>query len=166
MSANEAQLLDILRGLRFLSGVGDEVLKTIASVATLKEFPAGAVVFREGQSESHIYLVVTGGVALEVRLAGRDARRIQTVGAGELLGWSPVLGQITMTATARTVDPTRLIAVDGTQLVSLCEHNPKFGYEFMKRTALALATRLSATRLQLLDVYGRELPAAAAGQEG
>ena len=164
MSASSAQILEILRELRFLHGVGDEVLSTIASIAELREIPVGSVVFREGQSESHIYLVVSGSVTLEVRLTGREPRRIQSVGAGELLGWSPVLGQITMTATARAAEPTRLIAVDGTQLLTLCEHNPKFGYEFMKRTALALATRLSATRLQLLDVYGHQLPAAA-GQE-
>jgi CRP/FNR family cyclic AMP-dependent transcriptional regulator len=165
MSANAAQILDILRSLRFLHGIGDEALSTIASVAELREVPAGSVVFREGQSDSHIYLVVSGAVALEIRLTGRDPKRIQTVGAGELLGWSPVLGQISMTATARAVDPTKLIAVDATQLATYCEHNAKFGFEFMKRTALALATRLSATRLQLLDVYGHQLPTAAVGQE-
>ena len=165
MSASSAQILEMLRGLRFLSGVGDEALKTIASVAELREVPADSVIFREGQSNSHIYLVVSGAVALEIRLTGREAKRIQTVGPGELLGWSPVLGQISMTATGRSVGPTRLIAVDGTQLATLCEHDPKFGYEFMKRTAMALATRLSATRLQLLDVYGQQLPAAAPGQE-
>jgi CRP/FNR family cyclic AMP-dependent transcriptional regulator len=165
MSANAAQILDILRSLRFLHGIGDEALSTIASVAELREVPAGSVVFREGQSDSHIYLVVSGAVALEIRLIGREAKRIQTVGAGELLGWSPVLGQISMTATARAVDPAKLIAVDATQLATLCEHDPKFGFEFMKRTALALATRLSATRLQLLDVYGHQLPTAAVGQE-
>ena len=51
------------------------------------------------------------------------------------------------------------------QLASICEHNPRFGYEFMKRTALALATRLSATRLQLLDIFGDALPTVAHGQE-
>jgi CRP-like cAMP-binding protein len=165
MSANAAQMLDILRSLRFLHGVGDEVLTTIASVAELREVAAGSVVFREGQSDSHIYLVVSGAVGLEIRLVGQGPKRIQTVGPGELLGWSPVLGQITMTATARAVGATTLVAVDATQLATLCQHNPKFGFEFMKRTALALATRLSATRLQLLDVYGHQLPAAAAGQE-
>jgi CRP-like cAMP-binding protein len=164
MSGNVAQILEILRGLRFLHGVGDEVLSTIASVAELRELPAGTVIFREGQSDSHIYLVVSGGVGLEIRLTGKDAKRIQTVGPGELLGWSPILGQITMTATARAVGVTKVVAVDGTQLKTLCEHNPKFGYEFMKRTALALATRLGATRLQLLDVYGQQMPAPA-GQE-
>ena len=40
----------------------------------------------------------------------------------------------------------------------LCDHDPQFGYELMRRTALALAKRLSATRMQLVNVYGDQLP--------
>ena len=36
--------------------------------------------------------------------------------------------------------------------------NPEFGFEFMHRVAMALAQRLSATRLQLLDMSGFQLP--------
>jgi hypothetical protein len=41
----------------------------------------------------------------------------------------------------------------------LCEQNPDFGYQFMHRTALTLAARLTATRSQLLDMLGTETPA-------
>jgi hypothetical protein len=40
--------------------------------------------------------------------------------------------------------------------ISLCESDPRLGYELMRRTALALSKRLSAARLQLLDVFGAE----------
>jgi CRP-like cAMP-binding protein len=63
-----------------------------------------------------------------------------------------------MTATARVLEPTTLLLIDAKQLAALCEHNPRFGYEFMRRTALVLSQRLSATRLQLLDIYHHELP--------
>jgi CRP-like cAMP-binding protein len=85
-------------------------------------------------------------------------KRLQTIGQGELLGWSPVLGLSNMTATARVLEPSTLVVLDAKQLVTLCEHNARFGYEFMRRTALALSHRLSATRLQLLDVFHHELP--------
>ena len=58
----------------------------------------------------------------------------------------------------RVLEPTTVLVLDARQLVTLCEHNPRFGYEFMRRTALALSQRSSATRLQLLDVYHHELP--------
>ena len=94
-----------------------------------------------------------------------SSKRLQTVGSGELLGWSPILGLVEMTATARAFQPTQVVAIDTKQLNAICEHNPRFGLEFMRRTAQALAQRLSATRLQLLDVYNHELPVTPASQE-
>lgn len=149
----------VLREIRFLHDFPDAYLEPLASVASLRRCPPGTVVFREGQRESNIHLVVEGSVSLECCTAGTGCRRLHTVGRGELLGWSPVLGLGAMTATARVLDPTILLVIDARQLAALCEHNPRFGYEFMRRTALALSQRLSATRLQLLDVYHHALPA-------
>ncbi len=154
----DEDLLNIIRDIQFLHDFPDDYLKPLASVATLKECAPGALVFREGQKNSQLYLIVKGSVSLEFCTPGLGCKRLQTAGPGELLGWSPVLGLSDMTATARVLEPTTLVVVDAKQLVTLCEHNPRFGYEFMRRTALALSQRLSATRLQLLDVYHHELP--------
>jgi CRP-like cAMP-binding protein len=159
-------MLETLRGVHFLHDIDEAHLRPMASVAQLRSLPAKTVLFREGQDHREIYLVLEGSIALEVRVSGRDSKRLQTVGKGELLGWSPLLGQVEMTATARALQPARLIAIDATQLLAICEHDPRFGLEFMRRTAQALSQRLSATRLQLLDVYSDELPVAPAGQEG
>jgi CRP-like cAMP-binding protein len=155
-----------LRGIRFLDDIGEDDIHRIASVARIETYQPGAVVFREGDRLTRIFLVALGNVALEVRVAGRGARRIHTVGTGELLGWSPVLDQGPMTATARAVTPTQVVAIDAFQVLALCHQDPGFGVTFMRRTALALAQRLNATRLQLLDVYGAELPVVAGAGEG
>jgi CRP-like cAMP-binding protein len=154
----EAALLEMLRQSRFLEGVGPEDLTRLAAVARLEEYPPGALLFREGQRLSHIFLVAEGNVALEICLPGQGCKRIQTVGPGELLGWSPILDQSPMTATARALGAARLIALDAPQVLAQCSHNLAFGYALMRRTALALASRLNGTRLQLLDVYRHELP--------
>ena len=159
-------MLDTLRNVYFLHDIEEAHLRQVASIAQTRVVPAGSVLFREGQDHRDIYLVLEGAVALEVRVSGRETKRLQTVGKGELLGWSPLLGQVEMTATARAMQPTRLVSIDATQLLALCEHNPRFGLEFMKRTAQALSKRLSATRLQLLDVYNDELPVTPTGREG
>ena len=88
---------------------------------------------------------------------GRGCTTIQTIGPGELLGWSPVLGSPLMTATSRVLAPATLVALNAGQILAVCEHNPRFGMEFMRRTAQALAVRLNATRLHLLDVYRQDL---------
>jgi len=156
--AMEQDLLTTLRNIQFLHDLPDEYLEPISSVAHTKEYRAGTVIFREGQKESEIYLMFKGAVALEMCAPGQGCQQLQTVGAGELLGWSPLLGFDRVTATARALEPTKVIVIDARQLLALCEHNPRFGYEFMRRTALALTSRLLAARLHLLDVYKAEIP--------
>lgn len=147
-----------LKEVRFLQDIADEHLTRLAEIAQVQDLPADVVVFREGQPCRAVFLVLAGDVALELNVPGQGATRVHTVGEGELLGWSPLVDPGPMTATARTLRPCRLIAIDGLQLSVLCEHNPRFGLEFMRRTVKALAKRLNATRLQLLDVFRHELP--------
>jgi CRP-like cAMP-binding protein len=162
----EPTLLETLRQIRFLEGVTAEQLHQVASVAHLEEYHPGALIFREGERLARIFLVADGSVSLEICAPGQGCRRIQTIGPGELLGWSPVLSQGPMTATARAIVPARLAVLDAAQVVALCQHDPAFCLTFLWRTAEALASRLNATRLQLLDVYRSELPGVAGIHEG
>jgi CRP-like cAMP-binding protein len=157
-------VLDALRGMGVLEGIGEAQLIKLASIAECTEFPKGAMIFREGDPATDVYLVAEGSVSLEICAPSVGCRRILTVGDGELLGWSPALEQAKLTATARAQTPIRAVKINGRQLLTLCEHDPRFGYEFMRRAALALAKRLSATRLQLVNVYGEEMPKVAAKQ--
>jgi CRP-like cAMP-binding protein len=152
--------LEMLESLRFLHGLAPAHLQHIASIAELRELPGGMVVFREGERSGFVYVVLEGRVALEVHVPGRGQATLHTIGPGELLGWSPIFTQGPMTATARAVGPCRLVALNAPQLLALAEHEPRFGMELMRRTAAALAQRLGATRLQMLDVYRHELPLA------
>jgi CRP-like cAMP-binding protein len=161
----DGPLLEDLKGVRFLEGTPEEDLRQIASVARFEEYRAGAVLFREGAGLDRIFLVAEGRVSLEVNTPA-GPRRLHTVGEGELLAWSPLLNQQPMTAGARALTPVRVIALDAAQVLALCHHDPRFGFTLMRRTAEALAQRLSATRLHLLDVYRQELPAVAGPEEG
>ncbi|MDA1052147.1 MAG: cyclic nucleotide-binding domain-containing protein [Planctomycetota bacterium] len=157
----EPSVTDSLRGIQFLRDLPAELIDQLAGIAQVAEFPAGTVIFRQGDAASTLYFVVEGNVSLEICAPGVGCKRILTVGPGELLGWSPVLEHSRLTATARTISAVQAIALSGPQVLAICEQNPRLGYEFMKRAALALAKRLNATRLQLLDVFGTQMPAAA-----
>ena len=162
---SESSVLEGLREVCFLEGAPEEDLVQIASVARFEEYRAGAVLFREGAGLDRIFLVARGRVSLEVNTPA-GPRRLHTVGEGELLAWSPLLNQQPMTAGARALTPVRVIALDAAGVLALCHHDPRFGFMLMRRTAEALAQRLSATRLHLLDVYRHELPAATPPEGG
>jgi CRP-like cAMP-binding protein len=155
---NRDSLIETLREIRFLHDIGPMHLKQIASIAQVRNLDEGDIVFRQGDVAQHVYLVVSGKVTLEICAAGTGCTQILTLGPGELLGWSSVLEQLSYTARARALSKTGLVEINVTQLLAMCDHDPQFGYELMRQVAIALAKRLSATRMQLLDVYGASMP--------
>ena len=162
---SENDLMAKLREMEFLEGVSDEHLQRLIDVARPVEFAEDAVIYREGDPASEVYLIVSGAVSVEICAPGVGCRRILTLNSGDLLGWSAILEQSRLTATARAMTPVEAIEFNGRQILALCEHDARFGYAFMRRAALAIARRLSATRVQLLDVFGSlALPAAAESQ--
>ena len=82
----DEDLLNIIRDVQFLHDFPDDYLKPLASVATLKDYAPGAFVFREGQKNSRLYLIVKGSVSLEFCTPGLGCKRLQTVGAGRASG--------------------------------------------------------------------------------
>jgi CRP-like cAMP-binding protein len=121
-----------------------------------QEYQAGDCIFREGQHERRIYIVAEGQVVLEIKVPELGTVQVLRVGHGSLLGWSPILGRGTMTATARALTDCRLIALDAEAVRALAESDPRFGMEFFRTMSTALAERLRATRLQLPDPRMRQ----------
>lgn len=57
---------------------------------------------------------------------------------------------------ARAAEPVKVLALAGKALRDRCDQDPRLGYQLMKRFAEIMVSRLRATRLQVLDVYGRK----------
>lgn len=151
-----SELRETLQSIAVLQGLSESELQQIASIAELLDFAEGSVLFRENSPADAVYLVLTGTTALEICAPSVGCRKILTVGKGELLGWSPVLQNARFTATARAISAVSAVRIPGAQLVDLCENDPRLGYHFMQRVAVALSQRLNATRLQLLNVFTDE----------
>jgi len=137
----------------FFKGLERPYLELLAEFASRVRFNAGEVIFREGEEANLFYLIRHGRVAVETFSPNRGPIIIQTLGEGELLGWSWLIEPYRWRFDARAVELTRAIALDGKRLREKCEKDHEFGYELMKRIAHVIERRLQATRLQLLDVY-------------
>lgn len=150
--------VELLQGLRFSAGLPLPVLAALAAVAELRHYDQGAVLFKEGILHDELYLVADGRVGLEMHVPGRGAVRILTLGSGELLGWSPVLGDGRMTATAAALDPAHVVVLPARAIRDLCQADHEAGFQIMRYLASAVSRRLVATRLQLLDLYADASP--------
>ena len=143
--------LDKLDKLNFCKGLSADHLSRLMLAGTMKEYLPGDRLFFEGLSSPEVYLLLEGEVSLETAMPGLEPMQFQTVGVGELLGWSPLLGLGMMTSTARALRPCRILALDIAKLNAMSEADPTFALEIMRRTAITLARRLNATRQQVLE---------------
>ena len=146
---------DLLAESPFFKDLDSPYRSMLAGCGSNVVFRAGDFVFRDGDEAHRFYLLRAGKVSLEIEVPGRGAMIIQTVGEGEVMGWSWIVPPYRKQYDARAVELTRAIAFDAACIRKKCEEDPKLGYEFFKRFALVIAQRLSAMRLQLLDFYAK-----------
>jgi CRP-like cAMP-binding protein len=138
----------------FFKGLEEPYLQLLVGCASNVRFNAGEVIFREGEQANKFYLIRQGKVAVEMFAPSRGPIILQTLGEGEVLGWSWLVAPYKWRFDGRAVELTRAIALDGECLRGKCEEDHDLGYELMKRVSLVMEKLVQATRLQLADVYG------------
>jgi CRP-like cAMP-binding protein len=140
---------------RFFRDLEPEISKLIAGCAKNVRFEAGSHLFHEGEEANAFYLIRHGRVGLEIKAPGRVPMRFLTAGAGEIVGISWLVPPYRWSYDAKALELVRAVAIDAKCLRGKCEADNHLGYALMKRFVPALAERLHATRLQLLDLYGK-----------
>jgi CRP/FNR family transcriptional regulator, cyclic AMP receptor protein len=123
-------------------------------VAHLKVFAPGELLFSEGQQADALYLIHKGRVALDIHATGAPAHRLDTVEAGEAVGWSWLVDPHRWFFDAEAVDEVAAIVINAELLRAYCEADPAWGYQVMRRIAEVMYHRLQAARIRLLDLYG------------
>ena len=142
----------LLAAQPFLKGLSKQQLELLSNNALEVDFPAGKMVFNEGLEAHRFYIILEGEVALESPASKRGAQPelIQTIKAGDVLGWSWLFPPYRWHFDARAVKPTKAIIFFVTTLRELCESDHSLGYEFMKRVSKVVIKRLQSTRLLLV----------------
>jgi CRP/FNR family transcriptional regulator, cyclic AMP receptor protein len=138
----------------FWTGLNPHYFHLLKDCATFERFWAGTWIFRERQEARHFYLIQTGRVRLEAFVPGRGTVTVQTISAGEALGWSWLFPPYQWHFAAYASETTELIAFNARFLRDRAEQNHDFGYELIKRVSNVLLQRLQQTRLLLVDFYG------------
>jgi CRP-like cAMP-binding protein len=155
----EVQLLRSKIGAHpFFRGLRPGHLSTLAIYAMETDFDRGQMVLKQGDIANRFYLVLEGKVALETRNQDGAPVIIQTIGAGDVLGWSWLFSPYIWRFDARALEPAKAIFFYGTRLREHCEEDPRFGYELMERVAQVAIDRLQALRQRLLERSGARRP--------
>ncbi len=149
-----SELADLLRAHPFVQGLAPGLLDRMSEcIEGTVEWKPDQVIFREGGTADSCFLVLSGDVALEVHSPGRPPRIIQTVGSGEVLGWSFLFEPYRWAFDARALNASSALVLDGVKMRNCAADEPEYGLQLMTRFAGLVIERLQATRLQLMDLY-------------
>ncbi len=134
--------------------LGSDYVTLLSECASNVRFAEGERIFRHGGPADRCSLIRHGMVSVEIWSPTKGAVTIQTVGPGEVLGWSWLFPPHLWHFDARALELTRALALDGKCLRGKCDQDPKLGYELMKRFSALIHARMQAARLQIMDIYG------------
>ena len=137
----------------FLAGMNPTQLALLTDCAIPVHFKKGQTILREGDLANRFYLIESGKVVLESGEGFGDPVIVETIGAGDLLGWSWMFPPYVWHFTARAAEPTEAIFFYGTILREYCERDPSLGYELFKRITPIMLKRLQSARRKMLSVH-------------
>lgn len=138
----------------FLAGLEHKQRTLLSDCALATKFKKGEVIFREGDHAERFYLITNGKVVLESGAADGEPVVIETIGAGDLLGWSWMMPPYQWHFTARAIEPTEAIFFAGPILRQYCEKDHSLGFELHKRMSAVMMRRLQAARKKMIAIHG------------
>lgn len=117
-------------------------------------FDAGATLFGEGDPAAGCWLISSGRVAVGTQVPGRGLVVVQTLGPGDVLGWSWLVPPHRWHYTATASTQVAAIELDTGRLRALADADPALGFPLAVGFIEIVVARLQNTRSRLLDLYG------------
>ncbi len=109
------------------------------SIRMGRDFPAGSVLFREGEHGEEMYVVQSGLIQI-LKKIGSEMRPLATLGRGEFIGEMAILNAKPRSATAVVLENARCLVIDAATLEQMVANNAEIAVRLVKK----LARRLDA----------------------
>jgi len=136
----------------FLAEMEPHHLDLLASCASMKQFWEGEVIFRAGELANGFYLIENGSVALEDWVSEHGPTMIDTLVAGEPMGWSWIFPPYTWHFSARAIEPTTALFFNADRLHKYCNEDLTLGHELFKRMSQVMVRRLQKSRSKMIEL--------------
>jgi CRP-like cAMP-binding protein len=154
MAPDPAALADAgLAATWFGATLPPDVRERLAMLARRERYGPGDVLLREGEPADDLGIVLVGRIALRLRVPERGSVTILTVEPGDLVGWSAIVPPHRSTSSAIALVPSEVLTFAGEPLRAALDADPVLAAAVYPRVLRAVARRLDATRLQLLDLF-------------
>jgi CRP/FNR family cyclic AMP-dependent transcriptional regulator len=135
--------IEELKRFEIFSGLTDAEVKSIGEIAKKKKYKKGTRIFEVMSQAANLYLIMNGQIEIRMRVdKGLKQLPVDTVGPGDIFGWSAVTEPYTLTAAAWALEDSELLVLNGEVLRDLFKKNNHIGYIIMMEIAAVISSRL------------------------
>ncbi len=149
-------IVAVLNSTWFGAGLPAETQARLAGLGHMRRIEVGTELLREGEIAEEFGIVVSGRVALRMLVPERGMVTILTVEPGDIVGWSAIVPPHRATLTAVAIEPVEAVMFEGEALRATLRGDHALAATLYPRVLQTVSRRLTATRLQLLDLFARE----------
>ena len=127
--------------------------RRIADIASHRDLPAGALIFREGESGDEMYVVVAGRVRISKRVPGIGEEALGILEPGSHFGEMAMVDEAPRSADAIAHTACALAVVKRDDLDQLMFVDKDLAYDLLWTFARTLAARLRETNEKIASFF-------------
>jgi CRP/FNR family cyclic AMP-dependent transcriptional regulator len=136
----------------FFHDMQPDIREIVVGCCANAHYRPGEYLFKEGGRADHFFLIRQGSVAVEVHAPGREGVVVETIGEGDIIGWSWLVAPYAWTFDARANEQVRAVTIDGACLRRKIADNHELGYEMYKRFIPIMGRRIAEARLRIVEL--------------
>jgi CRP-like cAMP-binding protein len=134
-----------LRACPLFQTLSADRLRRIADIATHRDLPSGAIVFREGEKGDEMYVVVAGKVRISKQVAGVGEEALGILEAGSHFGEMAMVDDAPRSADAIAHTACALAVIRRDELDQLMFVDKDLAYDLLWTFVRTLSARLRET---------------------
>jgi CRP/FNR family cyclic AMP-dependent transcriptional regulator len=142
--------VDRLQPCELFATLSQEDLEEIAAIAQEESYQAGDDICAEQELADRLFILYQGRVLVHIRirsaLESDGEMTVEEVEPGRVFGWSSLVKQRRLTASATALDPSTVVSIAADELNALFDRKIHIGFVVMKQLAEVIASRLRRTR--------------------
>jgi len=147
---------EILKRSDLFRELNDEQLDSLEKMCTCEVYEAGAFICRQNTFSDKLYVIEEGLVAIILEPGPLSQRQLQAVSNFETFGWEAVIPPHLRTDSAKAIEKTQVLALNGQDLIDLFKTDYPTGCIVYQGVARVVASRLQSAFMQLLGVCSQD----------
>jgi CRP-like cAMP-binding protein len=142
-----------LRACALFQSLPADRLRRVAEIATHRDLPAGALVFREGEQGDEMYVVVAGKVRISKRVAGVGEEALGILEPGSHFGEMAMVDDSPRSADAIAHTACALAVIRRDALEQLMFVDKDLAYDLLWTFLRTLSARLRETNEKIMAFF-------------